>query len=183
MAIQIPCSNTECGRLFTLEDEDQFKRIKCSKCGAVTKVADALAAQQVAAIRRAAGDSNHHPARLTCTNCGAVLGVRDAVCPNCGGDVRSGVTVMGMTEEERQQLLLLRRQRMRRIAMAAVAALLLISLAVAGVLFGPELLERYDIPLPGKSSEVKPAPGRPAGSGSRSRRPSQARRPGQPAGP
>jgi predicted RNA-binding Zn-ribbon protein involved in translation (DUF1610 family) len=56
------------------------------------------------------GGKIFHPARQVCTACGAVLGVRDAVCPSCGGDVRTGRTQMRITKEEKRKRGLLRRK-------------------------------------------------------------------------
>jgi hypothetical protein len=114
MPIELLCPNPVCARAYRLKDESAGKKLKCRNCGTVIDVPAAGAAPAETSTATAAAESTslprHHPARLTCTNCGAVLGVRDATCPSCGGDVRSGVTIMRITEEDKQRAGLFRRR-------------------------------------------------------------------------
>ncbi|GAG53503.1 unnamed protein product, partial [marine sediment metagenome] len=87
---------------------------------------------------------------LVCTNCGAVLGVRDAVCRKCGGDVRSGKTIMRITEEEKARFGLFRRKpkarakgkKKERSPMASFAIVLVVLIVLAGLVVGGLLLTR-----------------------------------------
>ncbi|MHC4787666.1 MAG: zinc ribbon domain-containing protein [Planctomycetota bacterium] len=137
MSMRIECSNPTCHRVFNLKIGTKAKRVRCRVCGTVTPVP--LLEAPEASLK----DSNkRHPARLVCTNCGAVLGVRDAICPGCGGDVRSGITIMKITEEEKRRAGLLHwgsggkgRTAGARIAVAGVVLLVLL-----GILFGGALI-------------------------------------------
>jgi len=111
MAIEVKCSNPQCGKIYRVKDEAAGKKFKCKQCQTVLVVPAAPGKQAMppapaadAASQFKPQASQHHPARLTCTNCGAVLGVRDAICPGCGGDVRSGVTIMRITPEEKEKM-------------------------------------------------------------------------------
>ncbi|MCK4284516.1 MAG: hypothetical protein KAX44_09385, partial [Candidatus Brocadiae bacterium] len=113
--VRVRCPNPECGKLFSLKDEFRGKKVKCPGCGTAIPVPAAPGPQATVGEPAVSGPQatapepelkwdlpKHHPARLVCTNCGAVLGVRDKICPQCGGDVRSGVTVM-ISREEREK--------------------------------------------------------------------------------
>lgn len=103
MAKSITCSNPKCRTAIRAEGREVGDRIPCPKCGTVNQVlADFGTAFEIPELH-AAGQKVSHPARLVCTNCGAVLGVRAAVCPKCGGDVRTGKTIMRVTKEEKQR--------------------------------------------------------------------------------
>lgn len=115
MPIRVRCPNPECGRVFSLKDELGGKKVTCSRCGMTIPVPAASGAQATVGEPAVSGPQatapdlelesalpRYHPARLVCTNCGAVLGVRDKICRQCGGDVRSGVTVM-ISREDREK--------------------------------------------------------------------------------
>jgi len=149
---------------LNLDDKFAGKKVRCPQCRTVISVpgapvAGAAAAKPVVAAggpsagadARAAEQEAvphpYHPARQVCTNCGAVLGVRDAICPNCGGDVRSGVTVMRITADDKKKAGLLsilpwlqpktrgRRRRSSGRLLAVLLVLILIGGAVLGVLY------------------------------------------------
>jgi len=111
MAIEVVCPNPGCAKAYRLKDEMAGKKVRCRQCQSAIEVpADGAAASSddaTTGLMLEGQDSPsahvHHPARLTCTNCGAVLGVRDATCPQCGGDVRSGVTIMNISREEKER--------------------------------------------------------------------------------
>ncbi|MGD2174135.1 MAG: hypothetical protein PVJ27_01940 [Candidatus Brocadiaceae bacterium] len=147
MAIRVKCPNQQCGKVYTLKDELAGKKVRCTECRSVIEVPSA----GDSGLALADDDEDlslpdYHPARLTCTNCGAVLGVRDAICKNCGGDIRSGVTVMKITKEEKQRAGLFswakrkkgasRSTRRRRSPVVPVAIGVLILLLIGGAVFG-----------------------------------------------
>jgi len=113
MAIEVVCPNPGCAKAYRLKDEMAGKKVRCRQCQSVIEVpADGSGSapssdDATTGLMLEGQDSSsshvHHPARLTCTNCGAVLGVRDATCPQCGGDVRSGVTIMNISREEKER--------------------------------------------------------------------------------
>jgi len=94
MAIEVRCPNSDCGKGFKLRDSLAGKKVRCPGCGTVIKVPDRQAPPE---------PLHYHPARQICTNCGAVLGVRAIICPQCGGDVRTGITQMRITPEEKEE--------------------------------------------------------------------------------
>jgi len=103
MAKTVTCCNPKCRATIGAEGREVGARIRCPKCGTVNQVlADFGTAFDIPELQ-AAEKKVVHPARQVCTNCGAVLGVRAAVCPKCGGDVRTGRTVMRITKEEKQR--------------------------------------------------------------------------------
>jgi hypothetical protein len=114
MPLELICPNPVCARAYRVKDESAGKKLKCRNCGTVIEVPGGPGGQTdtstVAAAEESTSMPRHHPARLTCTNCGAVLGVRDATCSSCGGDVRSGVTIMRITEEDKEKAGLFRRR-------------------------------------------------------------------------
>jgi len=94
MAIEVRCPNLDCRKGFKLRDSLAGKKVKCPACGTVIKVPDRQATPE---------PLHYHPARQICTNCGAVLGVRAVICPQCGGDVRTGITQLRITPEEKEE--------------------------------------------------------------------------------
>lgn len=129
MAILVRCPSRDCGKSFSLNDKLAGKKVRCTECNTVILVPAAETTQaRTPAPQQGVSPPMHHPARLVCTNCGAILGVRDAICSRCGGDVRSGVTVMRTTKVEKQKAGLFRWTKQEGpspAALAAIAGLLL----------------------------------------------------------
>lgn len=187
MPIKVSCPNPACRRTLNLNDKFAGKKIRCPQCRTVISVpgapvADAAGAKPVVpaggpsagaderAAEQAAVPHPYHPARQVCTNCGAVLGVRDAICPSCGGDVRSGVTVMRITADQKKKAGLFgilpwmrtkkrgRRRRSGGRLLAVLLVLILIGGAVLGVLYLRKSGGAASSPPEAQATE-QPAPG------------------------
>ncbi len=179
MLIKVSCPNPACGRALSLREKFAGKKVRCPQCRAVIFVPGASAAQAAAArtggpAGEAAGQAGiphpFHPARQVCTNCGAVLGVRDATCPSCGGDVRSGVTVMRITADEKKRAGLFgilpwmrTKKRGRRRSggklLAALFVLIVIGAAVLGTLYFLRKTRQGGPSAPQAQPAEQPAPG------------------------
>ena len=103
MTIEVKCPNPDCAKVFKVKDELAGKKGKCSQCGTAIHVPAAAPSGTPAGTQEQAKAFQYNPARQICTNCGAVLGVRAMTCPQCGGDVRTGVTKMRVTAEEKKK--------------------------------------------------------------------------------
>jgi len=101
----ITCSNEKCKATISTKGLPIGEKVTCPKCGTVNQVLATFGEEfDLETFEPPARQKvQHHPARLKCTVCGALLGVRDAVCPKCGADVRSGVSVMRITAEEKKK--------------------------------------------------------------------------------
>ncbi len=95
MAVNVKCTNPECGAVFEVEHADVGQTVVCPECGRDVEIRAEFGAEfEISTIREPEeGDKVWHPARQQCPNCGAVLGVRDAFCPECGADIRTGAVV------------------------------------------------------------------------------------------
>jgi hypothetical protein len=104
MPAMVTCPNPKCRTAIPADGKQVGESVTCPKCGAEARVfADFGTEFDISTIKAPQEGQAplHHPARLKCTACGAVLGVRDAVCPSCGGDVRTGMTHLRITEGEK----------------------------------------------------------------------------------
>lgn len=101
----LTCSNSKCRAIMPAEGRQVGDIVRCPKCGTGnTVLADFGAEFEIETLETPKeAKPIHHPARQVCTNCGAVLGVRAVTCPKCGGDVRTGRTIMRMTREEKER--------------------------------------------------------------------------------
>jgi predicted RNA-binding Zn-ribbon protein involved in translation (DUF1610 family) len=133
------CPNAACGATIGVAGREIGDTVTCPKCGQKAKVLAEVGKELDIELLTPDDVADGHPARLKCTVCGAVLGVRDATCPKCGGDIRSGVTHIRITEEDkRRHGLFFRRSkatggRRRSGARALVGLALILVLAVAGL--------------------------------------------------
>ncbi len=154
MSIRVECPNPNCDKVFKLKDELAGKKVRCGKCG--TPIFVPRGSMEDTGKSGESVLPEHHPARLTCTNCGAVLGVRDAVCPNCGGDVRSGITVMRITEEEKNKHgLFSGRGKGRGLNPLLIALIPLVLLILAGVAYGILSRPKEQTAPPGKVERIE----------------------------
>lgn len=103
MPATVTCSNPRCRAAIPAAEKQVGDSVTCPKCGTENRIlADFGTEFDISTIEAPQeGRGVHHPARLKCTACGALLGVRDAVCPNCGGDVRTGMTHLRITEGQK----------------------------------------------------------------------------------
>ncbi len=100
----VTCSNANCRASIPAEGKPVGEVIKCPKCGTNNTVLAEFGDEfEIETIEAPKAKPIHHPARQVCTNCGAVLGVRAVTCPKCGGDVRTGRTIMKVTREEKER--------------------------------------------------------------------------------
>jgi predicted RNA-binding Zn-ribbon protein involved in translation (DUF1610 family) len=104
MAKTVTCSNAKCRTVIPAEGKAVGDIVACPKCGTSNTVLAEFGAEfEIETIEAPKAKPIHHPARQVCTNCGAVLGVRAVTCPQCGGDVRTGRTIIRITREEKQR--------------------------------------------------------------------------------
>jgi len=104
MAKTVTCSNAKCRTAIPAEGKAVGDIVACPKCGKSNTVLAEFGAEfEIETLESPKAKPIHHPARLVCTNCGAVLGVRAVTCPQCGGDVRTGRTIMKITREEKER--------------------------------------------------------------------------------
>ncbi len=106
MPATVTCSNPQCRAAIPAEGKEVGDSVTCPKCGAVNRVLADFGTEFDISTIETPDDAKprvHHPARLKCTACGAILGVRDAVCPSCGGDVRTGMTHLRISADQKAQ--------------------------------------------------------------------------------
>lgn len=104
MAKTVTCSNAKCRTVIPTEGRAVGDIVACPKCGTRNTVLAEFGTEfEIETIEAPKAKPIHHPARLVCTNCGAVLGVRSVTCPQCGGDVRTGRTILRVTREEKER--------------------------------------------------------------------------------
>ncbi|KPK60353.1 MAG: hypothetical protein AMK73_08175 [Planctomycetes bacterium SM23_32] len=112
MSDTVTCPNPKCRATISTKGKAVGDKVQCPKCGTETQVLATFGDEFNISSIEVPQEGGHilHPARQVCTACGAVLGVRDAVCPSCGGDVRTGRTQVRITREQKKRRGLLSRK-------------------------------------------------------------------------
>ena len=159
----ITCTGPGCQAAIDVSDRKVGDLVPCPKCGRENTVLVPVAEDFEVEELKVEGEKMHHPARLTCTNCGAVLGVRDAICKHCGGDVRSGITVLVSKEEKQRRGLFFlpiggRKKRARRRSGGALVAVAVALLIVAGAVAAVYVLPMVRGTGTGAEASVGPPP-------------------------